>query len=134
MELTDEEKREREQAEEDRLLSRLNKTDARIAAKKAPQATQEQPVFKVPVAQRVELGKGAIQVQLVAQNDHNDIYQTETVTTKDGRIPIADLEERWRIKNPMWADLGVPIGKHKDGYSDKGFSGMKYLKISGTRV
>jgi hypothetical protein len=122
--LTEDERQERLTTEERQLESRL--------ANKAPKTTVVVTTESEDAARRLELAPDRLEVILVNNHNTETVLQREHFALNKGRIPIAEICKKWRIKDPIWVDIDEPIGTMPDGYSDTSFAGFKILKIRGT--
>merc|ERR1711974_4476 len=130
MELTEQEKADRLNAENAALEARINRTAAPKPSA-VPKLSQDQ----IDHLRRIELAsKERIEVILVNSKNTSTVLQRELFPLDHGRIPIKHICSKWQIKNPMWADMDEPIGTMDDGFSDTTFAGMISLRIRGTVV
>eukprot|EP01103_Thecamoeba_quadrilineata_P005591 TRINITY_DN15367_c0_g1_i1.p1 TRINITY_DN15367_c0_g1~~TRINITY_DN15367_c0_g1_i1.p1 ORF type:complete len:122 (+),score=15.80 TRINITY_DN15367_c0_g1_i1:37-402(+) len=121
MELSEQEKDERLSAEEERMNKHLaRKQPAQAVKKQAPPTTPETTEY--------------VEVHLVNSVNYNTVMEKELVYLNRGRIPIAELQKKWRFKNPIWIDLDEPVGTMSDGYSDTNFQGCKVVRIKATNL
>lgn len=52
----------------------------------------------------------SLEVRLVNSQNHSIVLAKETVSLTKGRIPLRDLMNKWKIKDPIWLDVRVDRG------------------------
>jgi len=74
-----------------------------------------------------------VQVLLVDSTGKVNIDRGDWPLT-NGFLPIREICQKFRIKDPVWHDADIDIGIKPDGLSDFGFSNIKIVRIRGARV
>jgi len=75
----------------------------------------------------------AIEVKLVNPTNSNIVLESKSFPLVKGRLPLRDICETFRIKNPIWFDSEMELDITNDGLSTIAFSNLKFIRITGTR-
>ncbi|PRP76699.1 hypothetical protein PROFUN_14927 [Planoprotostelium fungivorum] len=71
-----------------------------------------------------------VEVVLVAKSSDKIMLETGRFTlTSNGKLPLSQIMQKWKIKNVEWLDGDLDLQPDKDGNSEIAFTNMKLIRI-----
>jgi len=66
-------------------------------------------------------------------NVKGTVLESAEFETKSNKLPVKQIEQRFNVRNLIWADVDAPIAAGPDGFSTMAFSAINQLDVRGDK-